>query len=361
VLAFVSLALATSSAASPEISGVYHEPAVLSGKQQTAAIHFRLSAPARAAVHLYDGRNLRVRSLGSAAVLPAGAHRVAWDGRDERGRPVPPEAYTYAIEVTDAAGAQVRWDVTDSTGGEEVPVERVRWEPESDALRYALPEPARVRIRIGMEPPGPLLATLVDWAPRAAGAHAEPWDGKDASGVLDLSSHSKLLLAAEAFSLPRNAIVVGPPEGGPRFLDGLDTDARRESTARPRRMYDYASQPIEARRDFPVRLEVLGDPPRNHEGLPRVSGAVPLRISVAEGDLASLMNERCEIVVFVDGLFWFEAETGFLPMTWRWDASGANPGVHYLTVNVRGYEGHFGMGTVKVDVAPAVAERGGES
>ena len=46
----------------------------------------------------------------------------------------------------------------------------------------------------------------------------------------------------------------------------------------------------------------------------------------------------------------FENETGFLPMTWNWDTSNASPGIHYLTANLRGYEGNFGMATVKVRV-----------
>ena len=57
-----------------------------------------------------------------------------------------------------------------------------------------------------------------------------------------------------------------------------------------------------------------------------------------------------------DGIFVFENETGFLPMTWNWDSTSVNPGTHYLTANLRGYEGNFGIATLKVDV-----EREGDS
>jgi len=35
-------------------------------------------------------------------------------------------------------------------------------------------------------------------------------------------------------------------------------------------------------------------------------------------------------------------------MTWTWEPRDANPGLHYLTANVRGYDGHFGMATLPV-------------
>lgn len=49
-------------------------------------------------------------------------------------------------------------------------------------------------------------------------------------------------------------------------------------------------------------------------------------------------------------------------MTWKWDSSKFNPGEHFVTLNIRGYEGNFGAATVKVlveraDVAPESGER----
>jgi len=81
---------------------------------------------------------------------------------------------------------------------------------------------------------------------------------------------------------------------------------------------------------------------------------VPLRVSVDDADLASVLNERCEAVFYVDGRLVFENQVSFLPMTWTWDPGNAS-GVHYLTANLRGYDGHFGIQTVKVYVAPAGA------
>jgi hypothetical protein len=40
-------------------------------------------------------------------------------------------------------------------------------------------------------------------------------------------------------------------------------------------------------------------------------------------------------------------------MTWLWDTSTVNEGEHYVTTNVRGYEGNFGTATLKVWVVHA--------
>jgi hypothetical protein len=53
------------------------------------SIRFRIAAPGRAdlGIHALDGR--RVTTLVNAGLV-AGGHAVTWNGRDDRGRPVPP-------------------------------------------------------------------------------------------------------------------------------------------------------------------------------------------------------------------------------------------------------------------------------
>jgi hypothetical protein len=118
-------------------------------------------------------------------------------------------------------------------------------------------------------------------------------------------------------------------------------------------MFDFARQPIERRRDFEVELVPVGDVRRTPDGVPIVDGALALQLRVGEDDLASIVSERCEAVFFVDGQFVFEREIGFLPMTWTWQPTATSPGIHYVTANLRGYEGHFGITTLRVVVEAA--------
>lgn len=315
---------------------------------EVVRIRFRLSEQAPVALEIYDGRDLRIREI-ALGVLPAGDHEASWDGRDAMGQLVPAEAYTYAI-VAAARHDSATWDLARQTGGEPTEVSDVRWDAEAGRVRYGLSEPARVRIRIGLANDGPLLRTLLDWVPRTSGEHAEAWDGKDAAGVLELKAHPQLELVAEAFALPRNALLVTPLPARVRLIEGLpaDTPRRAPADARKPRMFDFASQPIETRRDFEVVLEPIGNVRRTPKGDPVVEGEIALRLHAGKADLAAILSERCEAVFYVDGQYVFEREIGFLPMTWTWTPTATSPGPHYITANVRGYDGHFGMTTLRV-------------
>ncbi len=313
------------------------------------AIRFTLSAAADVTVRIYDGRDLLIREL-SRPGLAAGGHTVTWDGRDQEGRSVPPEAYIYTL-TADRRGERVVFDLSDATGGRDVVPRAVKWDAASGTLSYVLDAPARVNVRIGLQNNGPLLRTLINWVVRPGGLQQERWDGRDASGVLDLARHPSLDVFVQAFALPDNAILVGDPQQAVELIEPLQwkRDARPRSAAPPKRMYAHAQQPLEARGDVTVKLVLPSGLATTPEGLPIVSGGpVPVRLEIDERDRERTLATRFEPVFFVDGQFMFENEVGFAPMTWTWDATNVNDGEHVLTVNVRGYEGNFGIASVKV-------------
>ncbi len=349
-------------AADFSVSEVYHEPVAFDPRVgQSVTVGYRLSAPARAALNVFDGRDLRVRRIESERVLPAGDHRFVWDGRDHTGDVVPAEAYVYTVEATEESGTSLVWDLADATGGESIPIESLRWDPAAARVTYSVAQPSRVRIRIGLASEGPLLRTLLDWVARGPGPHSEAWDGMDGSDVIDLAKHPSLDLVGEAFSLPRSAILVGREPSRVAFVANLQEPRveRRRSRLRSPRMFDYAAQPIEKRRDFPVHLELPSGIERGQDGLVVVRGPLAVRVTLEAGDFERVVAERFEVSFFLDGRFVWENEVGFLPMSWVWDPRGSNPGTHYLTANIRGYDGHFGAATVRVEVKPEAGAAGG--
>jgi FlgD Ig-like domain len=356
--AVTALALAWTLGASPafalEILYVQATPRHFDpARGEEIAISFRLTEPAPVIVRIYDGRDLEIRKIETGP-LEVGDHQIRWDGHDFAGRPVPPEAYRYTLEALLPSGSPpVVWDPSDLTGGETLRVERTQWDPAAGVVRYQLPEPARVRIRIGLRDGGPLLRTLLDWVPRDAGVHEEPWDGLDASGILELAHHPRLSFQPEAFSLPQNAILVDPPPEHVTLITDLPPEPGRRpaAPARSRRMLDFARQPLESRSDFPLKLDLVERGDRSPDGLPIVRGSSGVRVDLDRAETRALLGERFEVVFFIDGQFVFENETGFLPMTWIWDTGAVNPGPHYVTANLRGYEGHFGLATLEVWVA----------
>jgi hypothetical protein len=171
---------------------------------------------------------------------------------------------------------------------------------------------------------------------------------------MPVAEDSRLEVVGEGFTLPWNAILVGPPASQVRLIEDLPEGMRREAPPRPARphLFDYAAQPIEERREYRAILELPEGLARAESGEPILSGPTPLRLTVDASELGRALEERCEAVFYLDGEFIFENEVSFLPITWTWDVTTVEPGVHYLSANVRSYEGYFGTQTLRVVVAP---------
>jgi hypothetical protein len=317
-----------------------------------AVVQLTLSHPARVDLCVYDGREVLIRRVSSHAELARGVHRLEWDGTDLHGRPVPDEAYHFTLEGHSAGAAPVVWDLSDATGGESLSVLPPRWLRDEGRVEFTLARDARVRVRVGLTGGGPLVRTLLDWVPRPAGVHSIAWDGRDAAGVLDVAEHPSLAVIAEAFALPRNTLWVGKPPDRTSVVSDVDDPVRRRRAARkPLQRHSYASQAMETRRDYRVEIQVKTDE-RASDGTLVIRGPVVVRVDVAESLRAQVLNERMELVHYVDGRLQYENEVGFLPASWRLDPAGLAEGDHYLTTNLRGYEGHFGVDTVRIRVAP---------
>jgi hypothetical protein len=166
----------------------------------------------------------------------------------------------------------------------------------------------------------------------------------------------------DAFALSANTLIIGPPNVAVALVDTMPWGRHmRDKSAEPlkKRMHYHSQQPIEERGDVAVHLVLPTTLPKDKDGLPEATGRVTLRLDVDDRDRNRVIQQRFEPVFFVDGTFAFENEVGYLPFSWIWDTATVNEGIHYVTVNVRGYEGNFGMQTIKVHVRHAAADRRG--
>ncbi|RMI04697.1 MAG: T9SS C-terminal target domain-containing protein, partial [Calditrichaeota bacterium] len=66
----------------------------------TTTIAFHLPHVSRITLHVFDVTGRRVRTLVNGK-LPAGAHRVVWDGTDDGGRAVAGGVYFYRLQAGD--------------------------------------------------------------------------------------------------------------------------------------------------------------------------------------------------------------------------------------------------------------------
>ncbi len=313
---------------------------------------FHLDEAAEVEVRWFDGRDLLIRKqvLGR---LKKGDHRIAWDGKDNAGKLVPAEAYHYTIIAhIPKTGETVEYDLTDLTGGDDFHITNVEYNPKTQQLKYYLNKPSRVNIRVGFKDGGPLIRTLLDWVPRDAGTHEEPWDGFDENKMMNLGEHAGRMFNTRGYTLPDNTVLVLPYSGKTTVIDELPWGKTQRVVKKQfkKRMYAHVQQSMETRGDYQTTLAVVGDTQTRKDGAPIVSGNVSLELDVPEHMRELVLSRRFEQVIYVDGIYTFENEVGYVPLTFQWDTKDLNEGYHFVTVNVLGYEGNIGMATLKVFV-----------
>jgi hypothetical protein len=187
-------------------------------------------------------------------------------------------------------------------------------------IRYTLPEPALVRIRMGIQNGGPLLTHIVDWEYREKGTHVETWDKKGAGGYLAQNNRKDIMLVISCL----------PPDS---------QDQRRSSTT----IKGFRPSP-----KFTVKFpEAQGI---SAEGHPILQGMSPVRITVDQTDQMWLKRTKFELAMFLDSRFVAEDEEGTNPYTYRLDTLSLPNGIHVITVNIVGYEGEVGTQNIMVEV-----------
>jgi len=329
------------------ITGVSHSPGYLSHKQPSnVKIHYRLDKPASVVVKLFDDHETLVRKINIHSAKK-GDNFMLWDGADHYGKQLPAEAYRYTLEAT-AGNEVVVYDTSDITGNEAVEVRSVKWNKKKQQVSYVINKASRVSLRVGIDNAGPLLSTITDWLPRARGEHVEKWNGMDISQKINISKIQNTIIHARAYSMSSNAIILGPYSNKSNYADIRYQDAEKREVSKKRwKQFDYMSKNARTRSDYVISLR-LPESTKSVNGTPVFTGIVPIRISLQKGELERLQQDRFEPMLYMDGKFVSELETGFFPITWRLDTSKYSEGEHFLTVNLRGYDGQFGVTTGKL-------------
>lgn len=197
--------------------------------------------------------------------------------------------------------------------GSEIQATDISFDAMTGEVKYTLSEPALVRIRIGIKDGGPLLTHLLDWEYRGKGEHKEIWDGKIQGSEIDFRGRGDLMVVFRAV-----------PEHEKKNNPELIKKA-------PRLTVNF--------------LESKGS---DENGLPIISGRVPLRTTINSKDDAWLSNTRYETSIFIDHVFLTEEEEGTNPFTYYLDTEKFSNGVHTVTVTVTSYGGTAGSQSAMV-------------
>ena len=325
------LTLATGCGTAPAVPRGYSQPDRISVAPKTldvsrgeeTTLSFSLDRSLDAAVEIWSERGRRVRVLRA----PSGSERrsIRWDGRSERGMPVPAGVYLYRIQAAGAvaSGSPVKMRRTEP--GEEILAQRFTYDADSRRISFILPEPARVRLRMGVRQL-PVMRTYYWWEPLEAGRHEIEWDGLDASGRVTLGRHPKVGLDLVARALPPRSILV---RSGP------------VQTADPC-----------AEVCFELSMPAVST---FEDGTPVVEEGATVRVRIGERDRESLVNARFEVMLFLDTVFLFEEEDGAPVFSYELDTRALSPGRHLLTANVLGYDDRLGSQSLEFIVRERAA------
>ncbi len=336
LLLFFFAAWNTVAASPPALGDVSIAPAFFNPTVgQQATITFRAAASGTARVTILDRDRFVIRTLKPVAVQP-GQVSIPWDGRDDRSAVVPDEAWNVRIELAGQVYDPSHHHVPVS----EDPQPRM-YSRMDGVLSYRLARPARVHIEAGQASPdekrrrmeGPIMKTIVNREPRAAGAIVERWNGFDESGTIQVAALRNFVISVLATSLPDSSIITR----GNRQLSFLDYARQRRPAsalvAAKRAAPTHHHAGLNAFEDISPALDVKRSWTRD--------GALRLEVRVAGPGSAHFLRQPGNATVYVDEERVLQREKPSSPMVLTIPAKQLAGGERRIVVN---WDSDFGPG-----------------
>lgn len=285
-----------------------------------------------------------------------------WDGKDAKGKCVSPGVYLYQIvgKGTETISDQTlsyrtAESIIDFSGcGMEIKPKDFTFNPNTGEFQFIAPKPVRARMRIGIED-FPHLLDFLDWEPLEAGKHSFKWDGYDASGNIKLIDHPKLAAYLRYYTIPECSIIVKSNAERTGYTNQRLLDNSGLKSNYPEHAFFHALHPRSRCHAIRFNMEFLNQH-INSDGITVVSGDVPVRIHLHPDDKSWVVDERFEVMFYVDTQYIYEEEDGSSPFTYTWDTNSLSEGFHVLTVNILSYNDHLGVVSRKVLVKKPTTE-----
>ena len=318
-------------------------------EEQTVTLSFEVTKPAKIQVHLYDRLGHEVRSFDLSDVQ-AGKHSITWDGYKYNGHLASGDIFLYVIEADDGQ-TEVIYNPAKETGVKIVKAQQFTLDRKTGTFEYVLPNTCMIRLRTGLKN-GMLARNLIDWQPCTAGRHTYKWDGKDESGLMDLSNHPELDINLVCCTLPGNTIIFAGPtkpfESSAKYIRP-EGGGDKDPWFRKGKYLHYTHDPSSCH-EPKFTVSFPNSKRHKEEEIPVVSDTAKVRIELDQRDVRYLINKRFEIMLYVDGVYFFEMEEGSSPLTFNWNTKGLRKGLHILTVNIMSYDGHIGVVSSRIIV-----------
>lgn len=314
---------------------------------------------ARIRVQVLDRDGYLVRTLPERAVTAAGAHALQWDGRDEAGKVVADEAYSFKASVITPETTLSYFPAAQPAKSYAVNADQ--YSRRSGALMYELPAAARVHAQAGSAAlnektkvyDGPVLKTLVNREPRPMGKVVEHWNGLDESGRIYVPDVPHFVTAILASELPENAVIAY----GNQTTTFLESVASRRGTSLLPANHGHGEQHhggLTTLEDISPSLTVTPvgakwDEKHGTWVFPR--GNAELRVELSGPTAEAVASQPARIVVFIDYERQLEITVRKKQEVIRIPRERLRGNPRNVTVNWQSKRGPLAANTVRVSVA----------
>jgi hypothetical protein len=360
---FAALLPTQSSASTEVISGVSASPPFFNPSiGQREKIAFTVARTGTIQVEILDRDHFLIRKLERLAVQP-GQVSVSWDGKDDSGLIVPDEAYTCRITFS-GDGATDAYDPAQHFHPVSQGLTTCTYSRTEGILNYTLAWPARVHIQAGQattDPTtrvttGPVLKTVVDRQPRAAGVVAENWNGLDEGGTVYVPDLVHFVIGIAITPLPEN-VIIAVGHRGLTFFDYAQHQRPQKALA-PRNLQvaqhaHHAGLTAFEDQNPPLTLGAKATyDPSTH--LYQTHGA-RLRLTVALEPRRAMyfLTPSAELNVFVDEKLVSTQKAQRSPVQITLGPDSLPPGQHRVVLNWASGFGPVSVNAVRVDVPQA--------
>lgn len=275
---------------------------------ESARITVRLEQAGTVGVQVVDRDGFPVRTLVHDAAAARGENRWSWDGRDDAGQVVPDEAYSLRVDWSRGHEHEIYFPA--DAPAHLTSVDAEYYAPRTGTIVYTLPMPSRVHLQAGVASKnpktgileGPVMKTVVNREPRAAGRIAEPWTGLDESGLVRVADLKDFVLAVATVPLPAGSVITYGNRSRTFAESALTRQGRSLFTAATHKGSHHAGLSVLEDVSPSMRIEPLNASWSEEQRAWLVAGrALRLRVSLSGPSAATFAAQKGQIQRFVDG------------------------------------------------------------
>ncbi len=312
---------------------------------------FETVKPTKSELLIYDKDMKIIRNIKGNIYRKK--HSIEWNGKDNNGKKLPSQLYTYTIKTTDMNGVIFTKDNTLSSGGLDVLTYWPKWDMKNKKITFNLANNSLIKVKV-MSQKGDLINTVANWIPVTKGLVKINWDGKNADKTKIYSNDSAIKIKVNAISLPSNYILLMSSEPMPKsFIDAkwISNAVIYNKKLNPTKISNaLVATKIQKEKNIKMSLTTTNTTDKNGSFIPE-KNKVHLEIKIFNlTDKKSSLHQG-KIIYYLDGARIGEEIISGSKISLKHiiDTSRINMGIHNYVVNVVFGSGDVQSSSIKIN------------